>query len=33
MQQVTDAFVVALVKSLDLMTERRKAPVFSLKVE
>jgi GMP synthase-like glutamine amidotransferase len=33
MQGLTDDFIVALVKSLNLMTERRKAPVFSLKVE
>lgn len=32
-QQTTDRVIVALVKALDLMTERRKAPVFSLKVE
>ncbi|QKT04572.1 GMP synthase [Ectothiorhodospiraceae bacterium 2226] len=33
MQEMTDQVVVALVKGLDLMHERRKAPVFSLKVE
>lgn len=33
MQTMTDQVVVALVKGLDLMHERRKAPVFSLKVE
>ncbi len=33
MQDVTDQLVVALVGTLDLMHERRKAPVFSLKVE
>ena len=33
MQEVTDKVIVALVKELDLMQERRKAPVFSLKVE
>ncbi len=32
-QLVTDDIIVALVKELDLMQERRKAPVFSLKVE
>lgn len=33
MQEVTDKVVVALVKELSLMQERRKVPVFSLKVE
>lgn len=32
-QRTTDAVVVALVKSLDLMKERKKAPVFQLNVE
>lgn len=32
MQALTDAVVVALVKELDLMTERHKMPVFHLKV-
>lgn len=32
-QQTTDQLVVALVKSLDLMQERHKPPVFHLKVE
>ncbi len=32
-QKTTDRVIVALVKALDLMRERRKAPVFSLKVE
>lgn len=30
MQELTDHIVVALVKELDLMTERRKAPIFRL---
>lgn len=33
MQEVTDKVVVALVSELGLMRERRKTPVFSLKVE
>lgn len=33
MQALTDHVVVALVKALDLMTERRKPPVFRLNVE
>jgi GMP synthase-like glutamine amidotransferase len=33
MQETTDQVVVALVKEADLMQERRKMPVFSLKVE
>lgn len=33
MQRTTDKIIVALVKELDLMQERRKAPVFNLKVE
>ena len=33
MQETTDLVVVALVKALDLMKERHKMPVFSLKVE
>ncbi|APZ43909.1 type 1 glutamine amidotransferase [Acidihalobacter ferrooxydans] len=33
MQRVTDKVVVALVSELGLMQERRKVPVFSLKVE
>lgn len=33
MQETTDQLLVALVKELDLMRERRKAPVFNLKVE
>ncbi len=33
MQETTDLTVVALVKEADLMHERRKMPVFSLKVE
>lgn len=33
MQETTDQVVVALVKALDLMRERRKMPVFNLKVE
>lgn len=32
-QKTTDEFVIALVKSLDLMQDRKKPPVFSLKVE
>lgn len=32
-QKTTDHVIAALVKALDLMKERRKAPVFSLKVE
>lgn len=32
MQELTDLMVVALVTELDLMTERRKAPVFRLNV-
>lgn len=32
-QKTTDEFIVALVKSLDLMQDRKKAPIFSLKVE
>lgn len=32
MQALTDGVIVALVKELDLMTERRKMPVFSLNV-
>ncbi|MBS3800794.1 MAG: GMP synthase [Thioalkalivibrio sp.] len=33
MQKITDDVVVALVKELGLMQERRKMPVFSLKIE
>ena len=33
MQEVTDKVVVALVSELGLMRERRKTPIFSLKVE
>lgn len=33
MQAITDRVIVALVKELDLMQERRKAPVFNLRVE
>lgn len=33
MQNTTDIFIVALVKALNLMTERRKAPIFHLKPE
>jgi hypothetical protein len=33
MQATTDEVVVALVKEADLMRERRKMPVFNLKVE
>lgn len=33
MQDLNDHVIVALVKELDLMQERRKPPVFSLKVE
>ncbi len=33
MQRTTDRIIVALVKELDLMQERRKAPVFNLRVE
>ncbi len=32
-QETTDRFIVALVKSLNLMQERKKVPVFNLKVE
>lgn len=32
-QVTTDRFVVALVKELDLMTERKKAPIFQLNIE
>lgn len=32
-QVTTDNFIVALVKSLDLMQDRKKAPIFNLKVE
>jgi len=32
-QRTTDLIIMALVKSLDLMKERRKAPVFKLNVE
>lgn len=32
-QETTDRVIVALVKALDLMTERKKAPVFQLNVE
>ncbi|MDH5258478.1 MAG: GMP synthase [Gammaproteobacteria bacterium] len=32
-QKTTDQIIMALVKSLDLMKERRKAPVFKLNVE
>ncbi len=32
MQKVKDAIIVALVQGLDLMQERRKSPIFSLKV-
>jgi len=32
-QRTTDRVIVALVKALDLMTERYKAPVFRLVVE
>ncbi|HFD31206.1 MAG TPA: GMP synthase [Gammaproteobacteria bacterium] len=32
-QKTTDAIIMALVKSLDLMKERHKAPVFKLNVE
>ena len=33
MQQMTDKLIVALVKQLSLMQERRKMPVFSLQIE
>lgn len=33
MQATTDEFIFALVKELDLMKERHKAPIFHLKVE
>lgn len=33
MQKVTEDVIVALVKELGLMQERRKMPVFSLKIE
>lgn len=33
MQQTTDLVIVALVKETDLMRERRKMPVFNLKIE
>ncbi|NIR59466.1 MAG: GMP synthase [Gammaproteobacteria bacterium] len=33
LQQATDELVVALVKELDLMRERRKPPVFNLRIE
>ena len=32
-QKTTDNFIIALVKSLDLMQDRKKAPIFNLKVE
>ncbi|MDX1812044.1 MAG: GMP synthase [Gammaproteobacteria bacterium] len=32
-QKTTDEFIIALVKTLDLMQDRKKAPIFSLKVE
>jgi len=32
-QKTTNSFIVALVKSLDLMQDRKKAPIFNLKVE